>query len=34
MREARGFEPAALGRVVFAVFGDEAERAFRAALES
>jgi O-acetyl-ADP-ribose deacetylase len=34
VRETRGFEPAALGRVVFAVFGAEAERAFRAALGS
>ena len=31
--EARGFEPQRLERVVFAVFGEEAERAFRAALE-
>jgi O-acetyl-ADP-ribose deacetylase (regulator of RNase III) len=28
----RGYEPSSLGRVVFAVHGDEAERAFRAAL--
>jgi O-acetyl-ADP-ribose deacetylase (regulator of RNase III) len=34
VRGTRGFETAALGRVVFAVFGDEAERAFRAALGS
>jgi O-acetyl-ADP-ribose deacetylase len=31
--EARGFAPSSLERVVFAVFGAEAERAFRAALE-
>ena len=31
--EARGFEPHGLEHVVFAVFGEEAERAFRAALE-
>jgi O-acetyl-ADP-ribose deacetylase (regulator of RNase III) len=30
--EARAFEPRSLRRVVFAVFGDEAERTFRAAL--
>jgi O-acetyl-ADP-ribose deacetylase len=30
--EARGYEPAELERVVFAVFGDEARRAFEAAL--
>jgi O-acetyl-ADP-ribose deacetylase len=30
--EAQGFEPASLERVVFAVFGPEAEGAFRAAL--
>jgi len=29
----RGHEPSSLERVVFAVHGDEAERAFRAALE-
>jgi O-acetyl-ADP-ribose deacetylase (regulator of RNase III) len=32
--EASAYEPASLERVVFAVFGAEAERAFRAALES
>jgi O-acetyl-ADP-ribose deacetylase (regulator of RNase III) len=31
---ARGHEPRSLKRVVFAVHGDEAERAFRDALES
>ena len=30
--EARGYEPAGLERVVFAVYGDDAEEAFRAAL--
>lgn len=30
--QARGYEPAGLERVVFAVYGDEAEEAFRAAL--
>jgi O-acetyl-ADP-ribose deacetylase (regulator of RNase III) len=30
--EARRFEPSSLRRVVFAVFGDEARRAFEAAL--
>ena len=30
--EARAYEPAGLERVVFAVYGDEAEQAFRAAL--
>jgi len=30
--EAQAFEPRSLRRVVFAVFGDEAERTFRAAL--
>jgi len=29
----RAYEPSALERVVFAVFGAEAERAFREALE-
>jgi O-acetyl-ADP-ribose deacetylase len=33
VREARGYEPERLERVVFAVFGDEAEEAFRAALD-
>jgi O-acetyl-ADP-ribose deacetylase (regulator of RNase III) len=28
VREARAFEPAALRRVVFAVYGDDAARAF------
>jgi O-acetyl-ADP-ribose deacetylase (regulator of RNase III) len=32
VREARAFEPRSLERVVFAVFGAEAEEAFRAAL--
>jgi O-acetyl-ADP-ribose deacetylase len=32
-REARDYEPRTLERVVFAVFGDEAEQAFSAALE-
>jgi O-acetyl-ADP-ribose deacetylase len=32
VREARGFEPQSLERVLFAVFGAEAERAFAAAL--
>jgi O-acetyl-ADP-ribose deacetylase (regulator of RNase III) len=32
--EARAYEPRSLARVVFAVFGSEAERAFREALES
>jgi O-acetyl-ADP-ribose deacetylase len=31
--EARGFDPKSVERVVFAVFGAQAERAFRAALE-
>jgi O-acetyl-ADP-ribose deacetylase (regulator of RNase III) len=31
--EARSFEPKSLERVVFAVFGEEAERTFRAAVE-
>jgi O-acetyl-ADP-ribose deacetylase len=31
--EARAYEPSTLDRIVFAVFGAEAERAFRAALE-
>ena len=31
---ARGHEPRSLERVVFAVHGDEAERAFRDAVES
>lgn len=31
--EASGYQPSSLERVVFAVFGSEAERAFRAALE-
>jgi O-acetyl-ADP-ribose deacetylase (regulator of RNase III) len=31
--EARAFEPAALERVLFAVYGAEAEAAFRAAVE-
>ncbi len=30
----RGFEPLQLERIVFAVFGDDAERAFRGALEA
>jgi O-acetyl-ADP-ribose deacetylase (regulator of RNase III) len=30
--EARAYEPAGLERVIFAVYGDEAEQAFRAAL--
>jgi hypothetical protein len=32
--EARTFEPTNLERVIFAVYGAEAESAFRAALES
>ena len=32
VREARAFEPRAIERVVFAVFGAEAERTFRAAV--
>jgi O-acetyl-ADP-ribose deacetylase len=32
VREARSYEPQTLARVVFAVFGDEAEQAFRRAL--
>jgi O-acetyl-ADP-ribose deacetylase (regulator of RNase III) len=32
--EARSFEPKGLERVVFAVFGEEAEAAFRAAVDS
>jgi O-acetyl-ADP-ribose deacetylase (regulator of RNase III) len=31
--EARGYEPRALERVVFAVYGEEAERAFEAVLD-
>jgi O-acetyl-ADP-ribose deacetylase len=31
--EARSYEPVGLERVVFAVYGDEAEQAFRAAVE-
>jgi O-acetyl-ADP-ribose deacetylase (regulator of RNase III) len=34
VREAQSYEPKSLERVVFAVFGDEAEQAFSAALES
>jgi O-acetyl-ADP-ribose deacetylase len=34
VREARAYDPQSLERVVFAVFGDQAERAFQAALES
>jgi O-acetyl-ADP-ribose deacetylase (regulator of RNase III) len=34
MREARAFQPRSLERVIFAVFGAEAEKAFRSALES
>jgi O-acetyl-ADP-ribose deacetylase (regulator of RNase III) len=34
VEEARGFEPRALRRVVFAVFGDEARRAFEQALSA
>jgi O-acetyl-ADP-ribose deacetylase (regulator of RNase III) len=34
VREARGYEPQTLERVVFAVFGDEAERIFRATLDT
>ena len=30
--EARGYEPRSLERIVFAVFGDEARRAFEAVL--
>jgi O-acetyl-ADP-ribose deacetylase len=30
--EVRAYEPSSLERVVFAVYGDEAEQAFRAAL--
>jgi O-acetyl-ADP-ribose deacetylase (regulator of RNase III) len=33
VREARGYDAQSLERVVFAVFGDEAERVFRAALD-
>jgi O-acetyl-ADP-ribose deacetylase len=33
VREARSYEPQNLERVVFAVFGDEAEEAFRRALD-
>jgi O-acetyl-ADP-ribose deacetylase (regulator of RNase III) len=33
VREVRGYEPQSLERVVFAVFGDEAEQAFKKALE-
>jgi O-acetyl-ADP-ribose deacetylase (regulator of RNase III) len=33
VREARGYEPQSLERVVFAVFGDEAEQTFLAALD-
>jgi hypothetical protein len=32
VREARAYEPRNLERVVFAVFGDQAEEAFRRAL--
>ncbi len=32
VREARAYEPASLGRVAFAVFGDEAREAFEAEL--
>ena len=34
VREVRAYEPGSLEEVVFAVFGGEAERAFRVALES
>jgi O-acetyl-ADP-ribose deacetylase len=34
VREAGSFEPKRLERVIFAVFGDEAEEAFRRALET
>lgn len=34
VREARRYEATSLERVVFAVYGDEAEEAFKAALES
>jgi O-acetyl-ADP-ribose deacetylase len=34
MREAGSYEPQTLERVIFAVFGDEAEEAFRRALEA
>ena len=33
VREVRAYEPRSLERVVFAVFGDEAEQAFRRALD-
>ena len=32
--EARAYEPSSLERLVFAVYGEEAETAFRAALDS
>jgi hypothetical protein len=34
VREVKAYEPGSLEEVVFAVFGAEAERAFRSALES
>jgi len=34
VREARAYEPRALERIVFAVFGDKAQKAFQAALQS
>jgi O-acetyl-ADP-ribose deacetylase len=34
VREVRAYQPGSLEEVVFAVFGGEAKRAFRAALES
>jgi O-acetyl-ADP-ribose deacetylase (regulator of RNase III) len=34
VREARAYEPRSLERVIFAVFGDEAEETFRSALEA
>ena len=34
VREARAYEPRALARIVFAVFGDKAQKAFQAALQS
>jgi O-acetyl-ADP-ribose deacetylase (regulator of RNase III) len=34
VREAGSYEPKSLDRVIFAVFGDEAEEAFRRALET
>jgi hypothetical protein len=33
VREVESYEPERLERVVFAVFGEDAEQAFRAALE-